>query len=666
MKVSRPAKARQGSTTEPRAPSPAGPSLGEAASRPDTARARWVRVLAVSGLLLLVLSVYGQSLNFPFAPLDDDIYVYENPIVAQGFSPGSLSRAFSLTGDTYFHPLTWLSLQLDAQIFGLDPTGFHLVNTLMHALNVLLFLGLCRTLSGAFWPSVLAAALFAVHPMHVESVVWITERKDVLSIFFWLLAMRAYLRYARAPSAGRYAAVALAMALGLMAKPVLVTLPCALLLLDFWPLARTPWSRVWAGENARSQPWSMSWSRLLLEKLPLLGLGLAATALAVLSHPPLVASGTPHGLGLRLANALVSYCGYLRRLVWPEGLSLHYPFPNQIPAWQTAGAVLVLAGITVAVLRLVRRAPYLLVGWLWFLGVMVPMLKLYSLGLWYSLADRFAYAPFLGLYLALALGWAGLARSRWLPRPVAVALPMTLSVALPVAVVLGLAFLAQVQVGYWRDPVVLLARAVDLEPGSALAKENLATCLLRAGRPENLPRALALARSAMDLNPDSPQAPATAGAILSELNRPGEARTLLEAALARVQETPELRINLGLALYKLNHPLEAVAQYRRALALKPDSPEALVDLGQALLGLGRIAEAVACLQEATRLAPAMPAAWNNLGQALLQAGQPALARKSLERALALAPEDPRINENFGRALQAPGNASPTPPGIRKP
>ena len=666
---------------------------------PRTSRA--ALALAVAALLLLVLAVYGQTLGFPFAPLDDDIYVYANPVVAPGFSPGFLARAFSLETPTYWHPLTWLSLTLDAALFGLDPAGFHLVNLCWHAVNVLLFLALGLSLGLGLWPSALAAALFAVHPMHVESVAWITARKDLLSGFFWLACLLVYLRYARAPSPARYGLTVLLLGLGLMAKPVLATLPCVLLLLDFWPLGRTPWSRAWTGTAPGAEAEALPgaepglaplrplarpcpWSRLILEKLPLLALALAATALAALSHPPLT-EGPAHPLAERLANALASYPGYLRRLFWPEGLALHVPFRPDLPGWLVFGAALLLAGTTAAALAQARRRPWLAVGWLWFLGTMVPMLKLYSLGQWYHLADRFAYLPYLGLYLVLALAWreaaGGLGR-RLAPgsdqgagngaslnpglgrepekSPGRPGFALILAGIPALGAVLALALAARTEAGYWRDPVVLLERAVAVEPGSALARENLAVVLLRTGGPLSLPRVLALARSALELDPFSANAPATAGAALNQMGRPAEALGLMRAALDRGLDSRALRTNLGLSLNALGRPAEALEQHRLALALDPANPESLVNLGLTLTDLGRPEEAVAVLEKAVALAPGLAAAWNNLGMALLAAGQPGPAVERLERALSLSPGHPRMAANLEAARRAMERAAPLP------
>jgi tetratricopeptide (TPR) repeat protein len=665
--------------------------------------------LVAAALLLLVLAVYGQTVGFPFAPLDDDIYVYANPTVAPGLATGFLARAFSLDVPTYWHPLTWLSLQLDATLFGLDPAGFHLVNVCWHAANVLLFLALGLALGLGLWPSALAAALFAVHPMHVESVAWITARKDVLSGFFWLSGLLAYVRYARRPSPARYGLVALLLALGLMAKAALIVLPCALLLLDFWPLGRAPWSRAWTGTVAGAEPGApsglaplarpASWSRLILEKLPLLALGMLVAAVAALSHPP-VTAGPDYPLAARLANALVSYPGYLRRLFWPEGLALHVPFRPDLPGWQVLGAALLLAGITAAALALARRRPWLAVGWLWFLGVMVPMLKLYSLGQWYHLADRFAYLPYQGLYLALALAWreatAGLER-RLAPgagqgagngAPAKPALGqepekgpgqtkrtpgLALAGIAALGAVLALALAGHREAGRWRDPVTLLERTVEVEPTSALARENLAVLLLRAGGPQALPRVLALARSALELDPASAGAAATAGAALNQMDRPAEALSLMRAALDRGLDSPALRTNLGLSFSALGRPAEALEQHRLALGLDPLNVEAMVNLGLTLTDLGRPAEAAAVLEKAVALAPGLAAAWNNLGMAHLAEGQPVPAVRCLERALSLSPGHPRMAANLAAARRAmaqdaaqaaPFPASQAPPALQ--
>ncbi|MFL6195873.1 MAG: hypothetical protein ACJ75H_16965 [Thermoanaerobaculia bacterium] len=400
-------------------------------------------VLAAALALLTVLA-YLPSLRNGFVNLDDGIYVTGNPHVRQGITRAGLVWAATANVGNNWHPLTVLSHMLDCELFGLNPAGHHATSLLLHTANTVLLFLVLLGMTGAAWRSALVAALFAVHPTHVESVAWIAERKDVLSGLFWILALGAWAFYARRPSPGRYLLVALLMILGLMSKPMGVTLPFVLLLLDVWPLERL----------------SLGWRRLVIEKLPLLALSAASSVVTLLyqrtSLAPLEAlPWTP-----RLENAAVSCAAYLGKILLPRNLAVFYPMPAEIPLWKAAAALLLIAGLTILVLRAVRRAPWLLVGWLWFLITLVPVLGLVQVGR-QAMADRYLYIPSIGLFLAIAWGIAGLIDRR-------------IAIALSIAALLALAVNTRVQIGYWHDGVALFRHSLEVTGDNPVARLGLA------------------------------------------------------------------------------------------------------------------------------------------------------------------------------------------------
>src|ERR1051326_2205979 len=371
----------------------------QAKTQSAPARGRREQILICLSLLGLIIAVYWPVARFNFVNYDDPEYVSENPHVQTGLSVVNVAWAFRTTFFENWHPLTWLSYLLDYQIFGLKPGAFHLVNLFFHGMNTLLLFAILNRITGARWPSAFVAVIFGLHPLHVESVAWVAERKDVLSVFFGLLTIWAYVRYTERPKAkgGPYLAALLFFALSLMAKPMLVTLPFILLLLDFWPLGRMV--------NRSAIKDSL---RLVLEKGPFFALTGVSCVVTYLAQHQAVATVAGLSMGKRLANAFVSYVRYVGKTFWPVDLAVFYPHPGQWPYWQVIGSVLVLGIITLLVFRVRRERPYLLVGWLWFLGTLVPVIGLVQVG-WQSLADRYTYFPLIGLLIIIGWGAKDLA-----------------------------------------------------------------------------------------------------------------------------------------------------------------------------------------------------------------------------------------------------------------
>lgn len=371
--------------------------------------------------------------------------------MVQGITRAGLAWAMTAKVASNWHPLTLVSHMLDGQLYGLDPAGHHATSLLLHLANVLLLFEVLRRMTGAAGRSAAVAALFAVHPTHVESVAWIAERKDVLSALFWILAMGAWARYARRPSIGRYGLVVLLMILGLMAKPMVVTLPFALLLLDVWPLDRLP----------------LGWRHLAIEKLPLLALSAASSAITIQYQEASLAPLGAVPWSLRAANALVSYVAYLGKLFWPTHLSVFYPISLAIPAWKVLGAALLLIAITAFAVWRARREPWLLTGWLWFLGTLVPVIGLVQVGR-QAMADRYTYIPSIGLFLAIVWTMAELLKEH-----------RALLAATAGVVILALAAITRVQIGYWADSATLFRHALAAtDDGNYLAHIGLGKALL--------------------------------------------------------------------------------------------------------------------------------------------------------------------------------------------
>jgi tetratricopeptide (TPR) repeat protein len=531
----------------------------------------------LTALLLLVIAVgtaFWPVLHNGFVSYDDEKYVTRNRHVQMGLGAESLRWALTTFEAANWHPLTWASHMLDWQLWGERPLGHHLSSLLLHLSNTLLLFLLLERMTRAVWRSALVAALFGVHPLHVESVAWVAERKDVLSTLFWLLTIGAYLRYARDPSVRRYAVLSISLTLGLCSKPMLVTVPFTLLLLDYWPLGR--WSADTQGRTAL---------RLIREKLPLFLLSAAASVVTLVAQRSARALGTldSYSLSDRLANAAVSYSAYLWKAIWPVSLAVHYPHPPEaLPAWKPLLAALLLVAITVSVFRVRRRCPYLLIGWLWYLGTLVPVIGLVQVGQ-QAMADRYSYVPLIGPFIMLAWGvpdlLAGVGRSDGAPpRPRRVALALVSG-----AVVVMLIVATWFQLRHWRDSVTLFERALAVTESNAVAHNGLGLALATAGRPEE---AIAHYRAALEIQPRHAEAHNNLAGALAVSGRVDEAIGHYERALSIDRRYPEALNNLGVALAQQGRVAEALERFRAALAIRPDYGKAHANLAAALYTAG--------------------------------------------------------------------------------
>ena len=492
--------------------------------------------------------MFGQTLHYEFTNYDDSDYVTRNAQVGRGLTWEGIAWAFTHFHAANWHPLTWLSHMLDAQLFGMNPGGHHLTNLILHSATTILLFLLLRQMTGALWRSAFVAALFAVHPLHVESVAWIAERKDVLSGLFFVLTLIAYVRYSRAPHWRRYALTLFFFVLGLMSKPMLVSAPLILLLLDYWPLDRLQKGTV---------------TRLLREKLPFLIPVAASCAVTVLAQRETIAPTTRLGFGARLANAIVSYLDYIRQMFWPKDLAVFYPWDAaRLGVWPVSCAFVLLAGITVAVLML-RRRRYFATGWLWYLIMLVPVIGILQVGS-QARADRYTYLPQIGLYLIIAWGAVDLAERL---RHYRVYLG-----ALGGAVIIILTFVAHSQAGYWKNSETLWTHAVASTNTNALAELNLGEALQRQGRNRE---ARTHFETSLRINRNQPGLLAVIGEFDLTEGRLSEALEFLREAIALQPNDQNAHYNLGNIYLQIGNAEEALGQYRRALDLNPDDVEAL-------------------------------------------------------------------------------------------
>ena len=555
------------------------------------------------GLIALTLAVYAGVWSFGFVQFDDPLYVYQNKHIADGLTWSSIQWAFTTAYATNWHPVTWLSHMLDVQLFGLAPGPAHVVNLLLHIGNVLLLFWFLFSTTRARGASAFVAALFAVHPLHVESVAWVSERKDVLSTFFWMLTLVAYVRYVRRPELRRYLLMAACFAIGLMAKPMLVTLPFVFLLIDWWPL-----NRITGADLTRA----LAWWPLVREKLPLLVLVATSSVATVIAQGM---GGAVVGLeviplGLRIQNAIVSYLDYLVKTVWPASLHMYYPYPSEISPLRIAIAAGVLLAITAVVIALSKKRPYAAVGWFWYVGTLVPVIGIMQVGR-QSMADRYTYVPLVGIFIIVAFGAA-----EWLAR---VKARRWLAPALAAAVLLPSVVVARAQTQHWRNDQTLWSHALQIESGLDARRAAMATeFLLREGEVVKL-QTLLVSRAS--------------GGSLAQ---------------------PLVRQYLGRLFARHDQLEDAVAMFQDAVRLGPAVAEFHSELATVFVRQGRLDAATEEFRQAVRLAPDSPASHRNLAVALIQAGRNEEAAKELQEALRLRPDASDVRQALTDLLKKIG------------
>ena len=584
-------------------------------------------------LAVSTFAVYSQVQDHEFINYDDDKYVTNNEYVKAGFTRDSVGWALTTSYNSNWHPMTWLSHMLDAQLFGPNSKGHHLTNLLFHIANVLLLFLVLLRMTGALWQSGFVAALFALHPLNVESVAWVAERKNVLSTFFWLLTMWAYIRYAQKTNLKRYSLVILFFAMGLMSKPMLVTLPFVLLLLDYWPLRRLQSDR------------RTAISRLVYEKIPLLVLvaGSVVTTLTVQKMGGALGSLNAFPIQERVINALVSYWLYLQKMIWPGGLAIFYAHPeNTLSVWKGLATAALLALVTTAAIRLARRAPYFAVGWFWYLGTLIPVIQLVQTGS-IAMADRYAYVPLIGIFIIIAWGLPELlAKWRLRSRILTIAAGIWIST---------LMLMTWNQVSHWKNSITIFSHAIevtDIEyPDFLLAHNNLANALLAEGRTG---KAISHYKMAINLMPDyAVNHSHLANALFAE-QKTEEAISHFKMAIELMPDYAIAHNNLGTVLLAEQKTEEAISHYKTAVKLLPDYATAHYNLGFALMKEKKTGEAIFHFKMAIQLEPNNTNAHSNLGNALLAEQKTKEAISHYKIAINLKPDNPLALQNFKMAL----------------
>jgi protein O-mannosyl-transferase len=559
-------------------------------SRPKLTR----RELAIClCLALATLLVYFRTFGYDFVAYDDDYFVYLNPVIKAGLKASGAAWAFGLHLGNW-HPLTWISYLIDRQLFGMHAGGFHAVNVLLHAASsVLLFVALFR-MTGRAWRCAIVAAVFALHPLHVESVAWVSERKDVLSTLLEMIGLLLYVRYVDRPTTKRFLQLCLAFACAVMAKPMVITFPLILLLLDLWPLQRISWPPRWPAAR-----------RLVIEKLPLLLISLVASVLTVIAQKAYgtVASLESIPLTTRLANAVTEYAVYLKQAIWPSNLAVLYPTAPPAPGAATVAAIVLLI-LTAAVVLFARRRPYLVTGWLWYLVMLAPVIGLVQVGA-QSRADRYMYVPLVGVTVAvvwlIADGIAG--HASW----------CNAGAVLAGIVIVALAAGSWRQIGYWKDSRKLFEHTLAVTRNNFIMTNNLGVVLARAGDDR---AAMVQYAKAIAINPDYAEAQGNLGNVMLRNRLVDSARPLLEKAVRLKPEFPMAQLDLGIVEASSGDFPAAIAHLNEALRMTPEDPEVHSNLCYALQHSGRIDEAIAQCRQALQLRPDYPDAQFNLRNAL--------------------------------------------------
>jgi Flp pilus assembly protein TadD len=600
---------------------------------------RNILILLISlSLIVVTFAVFWPVRNHTFLNYDDYEYVVENSHVKAGLTFKGLIWAFTTTHSNNWHPLTWLSHMLDYELFGLRPGEHHLTNLLFHLTNTLLLFLVFKRMTGGLWESSFVAALFALHPLHVESVAWVAERKDVLSTFFWMLTMWTYIRYTEEPKLKRYLLVLLSFTLGLLSKPMLVTIPFVLLLLDYWPLGRFQFGHPSGYHSSnphksRKTPDQRSVAlRLILEKTPFFALTTISSFLTIFAQR---SDGVLRSLKVlplqpRIANSLISYVSYIEKMIWPDSLAIFYPYPNIFPLWQVAGAGLLLTCVSVLAIYSTHKRPYLLVGWLWYLGTLVPVIGLVQVGS-QALADRYTYVPLIGLFIMIAWGVPSILKD-WCYRRIVLAVLAGLLLSIFMIV-------TRLQILHWHNSITLFEHALDVTAQNHQAHNILGMALSEQGKIEE---AIVHYNEALRIKPDFAKAHNNLGRVLARQGKIQEAIAHYTKALQIDPNYTEVHKNIGRALAREGKIQEAIVHYTEALRIDPHDVEVHNNLGIVLTRQGRFQEAIIHITEALRIEPNSAEIYINLGNIFAEQGK-------IEEAIFHYTKALRIKPNFAEA-----------------
>ncbi len=611
----------------------------------------WIGLLLAAGTAILYWPVIGHG----FINFDDNDYLVHNWNIHSGVTGRAIAWAFRTGYASNWHPLTWISHMLDWQLYGPNPAGHHFTNLLFHAANCVLLFVLLRQMTGATWRSAFVAALFAWHPLHVESVAWAAERKDVLSAFFWILTLMAYTRYTKAKSlpltqregrgerAGKantclyYALSLVLFALALMSKPMAVTLPFVLLLMDFWPLGRI---QLFSPSSSADAPHTSRTRQLIVEKIPFFLLAMIASIITfkVQQAGGAVDSLASSSLGLRIENAFLAYVGYVLKTIWPADLAILYPLSFHLPMGTVLAAVVAFILMCAAAFWSAKRLPYLAVGWFWFAGTLVPVIGIVQVGA-QAMADRYTYLPSIGLFIVFAWGAADLLSK----------IPNARNVLSGAALVVLAVFsvLTRQQLGYWKDGETLFRHAIAVTDHNYLAYSSLGSCLNEQGRTAE---AIEYATKAIRIQPNYPEGHYNLGTLLLSAGRNAEAIEQFEMALKQNPRFADAENNLGKAFENEGKLDDAATHLAAAHRLSPHDPEILYNLGSALLEQSKLSEAAGRFSEALRIMPDHADAHGNLGVILMRTGHPAEGTLQFAEKVRLKPKDAGARLNYGQAL----------------
>jgi Flp pilus assembly protein TadD len=555
------------------------------------------RVLGIYLLLAgLTFVAYKQVLYHQFTNFDDNVYITENPYIQKGLTFENIRWAFTTGRSSNWHPITWLSHIVDYEMFGLNPWGHHLVNVLLHTANTLLLFGVLNAMTGAVWQSAFVAALFALHPLRIESVAWAAERKDVLSGLFFMLTVAAYLHYVRQRGIKWYLLTILLFVMGLMAKPMLVTLPFVLLLLDYWPLGRFEVNRP---------------AKLVREKIPFFVLSAVSSVVTFFVQQSGGAVNTMKVVTpvTRITNAMVSYMAYLEKIVWPSRLAVLYPYSiDGLPVQQVIKAVLLLVGIFLLVIQTFRNHRYLITGWLWYLGILVPVIGLVQVGS-QAMADRYTYLPSIGIFIMAAWGISEIS-VKWRYRKIILGISSF-------AVLSAFSICTYLQSHYWQNSVTLFEHTLKVTSNNSLAYSNLGFAYIKLGRYNE---AIEACKQAIRIRSDDAKAHYNLGIVYDELGRRQEAIEAFEQTIRIKPDYVEAHNNLGVAYSSLGRYQDAIEAYKQAIKIKPDYAEAHNNLGVTYSKLGGDKKAMEAFKQAVEIKPDYAEAHNNLGIAYLAKG----------------------------------------------
>jgi len=598
---------------------------------------KYLKFCICSAIVLAICITYAPVVNCDFVGLDDIIYVTDNEHVKDGITTDSVRWGFT-NKISYFQPLAWLSHMADCQLYGLKPAMHHLSSLIIHIANAVLLFILLQKMTGSIWPSAFVAALFAFHPVNVDSVAWISERKNVLSAFFLMLTILAYTSYAQRPGIGKYLLVVLAFCIGSIAKPMLATLPFALLLFDYWPLGRLEFKQLglcrYKGTGRSATTYQQRpVSKLILEKLPLIviSVGLIIFSSWLLNQAGEVISTDLVPMRLRIANALVSYVKYVGKMFWPGNLAIFYPFPRSIPAWQMIGALMLLVIISLVAIKLLRKIPSLAVGWFWYLGTLLPVIGLMQAGVWPEMSDRFAYVPYIGLFISIA--WA---LPELLPKTSFRKITMPILAAITIA---ALMICTRMQLRYWQNSLTLYKHTLEVTQNNYFIHNNYGGALLKTGQVD---AAILQFEESLRINPSNLKALNNMGAAYLKQGKIDEAMTFFNRGLVIRKDSPETYFYLGVAYAGLGKYDLAVKNWNKAIEFQPDHLNSINNLAWVLgtcpdSTIRNSSKAVMFAQQAADLTKHRnPSTLDTLAAAYAAEGKFELAVKTAKRAIDLA------------------------------